>query len=401
MIFDALVIGGGPAGATAAALLARAGWSVVLLEKSAFPRKKVCGEYLSATSFPLLRLLEVDRDFAGMAGPPVQTVGLFTGRHSLTAPMPGPAQETPGGRALGREHLDSILIEAARRAGALILQPVTAVGLVRDGNLQVCTAEHPKSGTQIEIHARAVIAAHGSWERGGLATLEIKRTPRPSDLLAFKAHFTDAALAPGLMPLLAFPGGYGGMVRTDGGRTTLSCCIRRDVLQRRRACEGGLHTAGDTVLAHILDHCTAACAVLADARVEGRWLAAGPIRPGIRSLYRDGIFTVGNAGGEAHPVVAEGISMAMQGAWLLAELFRKQRGRVLAGDSEAVGRAYTIAWRRHFGARLQVSRLYAQLAMRPAATRILLPWFERRPGLLTLCTGFSGKVSRVVTDTPS
>jgi len=52
--FDAIVIGGGPAGATAAWLLARAGWSVGVLERQPFPRRKVCGEYLSSTSLPLL-----------------------------------------------------------------------------------------------------------------------------------------------------------------------------------------------------------------------------------------------------------------------------------------------------------------------------------------------------------
>jgi len=54
MTYDALVIGGGPSGATAALLLARAGWNVVLAEKTAYPRPKVCGEFISATSLPLL-----------------------------------------------------------------------------------------------------------------------------------------------------------------------------------------------------------------------------------------------------------------------------------------------------------------------------------------------------------
>jgi len=53
MNHDAIVIGGGPAGTTVALLLARAGWSVALVERKSFPRRKVCGEYLSATNLPL------------------------------------------------------------------------------------------------------------------------------------------------------------------------------------------------------------------------------------------------------------------------------------------------------------------------------------------------------------
>ncbi len=67
---DAIVIGGGPAGATAALLLARAGWSVAVVEKDEFPRRKVCGEFISATSMPLLHELGLLDDFVQRAGPP-------------------------------------------------------------------------------------------------------------------------------------------------------------------------------------------------------------------------------------------------------------------------------------------------------------------------------------------
>src|SRR5438093_25151 len=76
-VYDALVIGGGPAGATTALLLARAGWSVALVERSPFPRRKVCGEFLSATNLPLLRHLGVGDAFRDLAGPEVRRVVLF------------------------------------------------------------------------------------------------------------------------------------------------------------------------------------------------------------------------------------------------------------------------------------------------------------------------------------
>src|ERR1700683_2580756 len=118
------------------------------------------------------------------------------------------------------------------------------------------------------------------------------------------------------MPLIAFPGGYGGMVHSDGGRVSLSCCVRRDRLGGLRAGHSS-DAAGDAVLSHILDSCRGVRDALEAARRDGPWLAAGPLRPGIRVRGNGGICAVGNAAGEAHPVVAEGISMAMQSAWLL------------------------------------------------------------------------------------
>ena len=75
IIADALVIGAGPAGCASAILLARAGWHVILVEQSAYPRQKVCGECISAGSLELFDSLGVGAAFRTMAGPQLSRVG--------------------------------------------------------------------------------------------------------------------------------------------------------------------------------------------------------------------------------------------------------------------------------------------------------------------------------------
>jgi flavin-dependent dehydrogenase len=392
MIYDALIIGGGPAGATAAWFLARAGWSVALVEKATFPRRKVCGEFISATTLPLLHTLGLAETWHDLAGPPVHEVGLYAGKYTLTAPMPVTKTTGPNrGRALGREHLDDLLLNNARTAGVDILQPAHATGLAHQDGIFHCRMASSVQTPIPELQARVIIAAHGSWERGNLPTQAPKQKPAARDLFAFKAHFSQSELPPGLMPLLAFPGGYGGMVHSDHGRVSLSCCIRHDLLRHLRA--HGHQAAGEIVLAHVMEHCDGVCRALAHAGRDGTWLSSGPIRPGIRTLHHDGIFAVGNTAGEAHPVVAEGISMAMQGAGLLAGILIARRTQVLGGDTATAGHVYEDAWRRHFTPRLRHAACFAHLAMRPAATRIVLPLFQRVPALLTLGASLSGKTT--------
>jgi flavin-dependent dehydrogenase len=393
-LYDALVIGGGPAGAATALLLARSGWSVALLERKAFPRRKVCGEYLSATNLPLLDHLGVGAAFRDLAGPPVRRVGLFAGRAMLSADLPRPGgRHGEWGRALAREHLDGMLLDAARRAGADIRQPLTATSLRQDGDLSFCEAQ---AGEQaITLGARIVVAAHGSWDAGALPTQPERLPPAPSDLLGFKAHFTASDLPAGLMPLLAFPGGYGGMVHCDGGRISLSCCVRRDQLDQVRSARPG--GAGEAIQEHIEASCLGAAKVLAAAQREGPWLAAGPIRPGIRLQNRGGVFQVGNAAGEAHPVIAEGISIALQSAWLLARGLIAWRCEGAAPDRLAVvAPVYIDAWRKQFARRLQASQAIAHWAMHPRLVAATLPLLRCFPALLNWSSRLSGKASRLV-----
>ncbi|MEO8428639.1 MAG: FAD-dependent oxidoreductase, partial [Verrucomicrobiota bacterium] len=394
---DVVVIGGGPAGATAALLLAQAGWSVALIEKARFPRKKVCGEFLSATNFPLLRRLGVASVFRELAGPEIRRVGLFAGDAILSAAMPHAAHAIDGwGRALGREHLDTLLLERAEETGAQIWQPWAATELVKEGEEHVCKIVSKETDGVRFLRSPIVVAAHGSWEPGTLPTQRKRQATRRSDLLGFKAHFHECDLAPGLMPLLAFPGGYGGMVHTDHDRVSLSCCIKRDQLQRiRERLPGARATEG--VLAHIRTECRGVNQALAQARLDGAWLSAGPIQPGIRFRAGGGIFAIGNAAGEAHPVIAEGISMAMQSAWVLCDLLIPRRREVLSGNAiTEISREYVAAWRKGFAGRIRVAAGLAQLIMRPAAGKISLPILKLFPEILSLGARMSGKVAQIV-----
>lgn len=401
--FDAIIAGGGPAGATAAILLARAGWRVAIVERRRFPRRKVCGEFVSATTWPLLRALGVTGSLETQAGPEVVEVGLFAGGATLCAPMPSPRTGTGAGRALGRDLLDTALLERATKVGAQLFQPRALTDVARiDGGYrctvvdQIRSTAGPSAGA-VDLDTSIVIAAHGSWEPGSLSTQCRRLVPRPSDLLAFKARFVDAQLPAGLMPLLMFPGGYGGMVETDGSRVSLSCCIRRDVLEtcrRQQAGDGAAPRAGDAVLAHIRASCLGVRKALRGATLEGAWLAAGPIRPGMRRFAREGIFAVGNAAGEAHPIIAEGISMAIQSSWLLCERLVAQdarRPRDVGSSNAALAQGYERDWHANFATRIRAAALLAHLAMRPRVASMATVAAQWAPTVLTLGARLSGK----------
>ena len=393
--FDAIIVGAGPAGSTAAIRLARAGWSVALIERQVFPRRKVCGECIAATNLPLLHALGIGERFDALAGPELREAGLYAGEASLIAPLPAHAPPHAWGRALGREYLDTLLIDAARDVGVTIVQPCTVKHIARSGDLHVCDAVDP-DGDAIRLRALLLIAAHGSWEPDP-ALADRHRAQRASDLFAFKANYRNAQIAPGLLPVLAFPGGYGGIVLGDHGRTTLAFCIRRDALRYVRQAHP-TRKAAHAALEHVVASCRGVRAALQDAEIEDAWLSVGPIRPGIRQPYRgEGAFAIGNVAGEAHPILGEGISMAIQSAWLLTDRLIKWPDVLRNRDVlDRVGRDYAQAWRRSFAPRIRLASAFAHLAMRPGASIALLPLLRRWPGLITAGARAGGKVRQVV-----
>ncbi len=394
--FDAIVIGAGPAGCGAAILLAEAGWRVALVEKQVYPRRKVCGECISATNLPILEALGIGPQLSRFGGHPLRHVALVSGAHIVRAPLPAYEDGAhPWGLALAREHLDTLLLEQAARRGVSVFQPWQVYAIDGVAGNHACRLRHTNRREECELPAALVVDAHGSWEPpvAGSGGATAGAAHGPSDLFGFKANFRHASLEHDLLPVLAFPGGYGGMVVAGEATATFACCLRRDALARARARFPGVKAA-EAAFAWVREHAPATERLLGEAVQCGGWLAAGPIRPGVRVSSRDDtVFRIGNAAGEAHPIIGEGIGMALQSAVLLAEiLVRRQAHRAGAPSHQGARSEYAASWRRRFGRRIRMSALYAHLAMRPQVFGAVLPALGRHPALLTGFARWCGKV---------
>jgi flavin-dependent dehydrogenase len=150
--------------------------------------------------------------------------------------------------------------------------------------------------------------------------------------------------------------------------------------------------AGEALIGHAVSSCRGMQEALAAASLVDPWLSAGPIRPGLRMRARGGLFVIGNAAGEAHPLVAEGISMAIQSAWLLCDSLL-QRG-------ESAPSGYAAEWRRHFAPRIRASSIFAALTTSRPTAAASAAFVKQVPAMLTWGARCSGKAHSLPRETP-
>ena len=186
MLYDALIIGAGPAGSSAARLLAQAGWRVALVEKAEFPRRKVCGEFISATTMPVLKDCGVAVPFIAAAGPPVTRVGIYAGTTTLAAPREQrflqyvdrlTKQKVEIGKLPTEADLRKRRLEAAKDS---IRERITAGGLEDTRELVESLAQEFE---MIDIAAAAVAMANESADKTVVADIPVadERQPRSYD----------------------------------------------------------------------------------------------------------------------------------------------------------------------------------------------------------------------------
>jgi geranylgeranyl reductase family protein len=362
---DLAIVGGGPAGSAAAITAARAGLSVLLVDRATFPRDKCCGDGLTALA---LRLGE------GLGLDPLLILGWQAVEDLVIHPPGGRSTRYPLPRGDGlygavvpRMQYDAALLDLARLAGADVRDGHGLTGITVDGD--VATLEVEGLGT---IRATTVVAADGMWSPTrkllGLASSGYR-----GEWQAFRQYVADVGPAaadlhvwfePDLLP------GYAWSFPLPGGRANVGFGVLR----------GGQVAVGDTgrIWDGLMDR-PAIRAVLGDnARPEGR-RSAWPIPARVDAAVLDHgpVLFVGDAASASDALTGEGIGQALQTGILAAEAARA------GGTAAEVASTYARSVRRDLVADHTMSVALQGMLASPAGARMalwataLVPWTRR------------------------
>ncbi len=302
---DALVIGGGPAGAALGIALAQSGRAVKLLEQSPTAHNKVCGEFLSHEAIGYLESLRVSPRALGAVA--IRGVRLHAHTRIATCELPFPAL------SLTRRALDEALLHAARREGVTVLRGQRVEGLTRTSD-----------GWQARVVAGAVHAARDAFLATGKQDLSGYRRPtgKQNNLVGFKMYFRLAAAQlealKGWVELFLFPGGYAGLQMVEGGQANLCLLVTREQFAR---C-GGAWTA---LLEHMLQSSPPLRVWMDGAEpVLDRPLAVSSIPYGLLPAETtDGLWRLGDQAAVIPSFSGDGMSMALHSALLAAMMLAR------------------------------------------------------------------------------
>jgi flavin-dependent dehydrogenase len=312
---DVLIVGAGPAGCTAAIVLARAGIRVRVIDRERFPRDKLCGDTVNPGTMALLERLHPAATAAIRARSLLVSGMMVTGPHgtSVTAEYP---PRTPG-VALSRRELDAQLLEAAVAAGADVVTGVRARRAVVADD-RVCGVEVASGSSTAVLPAKVVIAADGrrSTLSFGLGLARFATRPRR---WAFGAYFAgiDGLSSRGEMHVRR--DGYIGVAPLPEGIANV--CVVRDGRPRRETLRDRQSGPNGTPQSVIGD------AVGADPLLRDRFRRAqqisgvttlGPLAVDASAAGCPGLLLAGDAAGFVDPMTGDGLRFAVRGGQLAA-----------------------------------------------------------------------------------
>lgn len=356
MAFDALVIGGGPAGSSAAIALASHGWRVALIERQSFPRDKLCGEFISPEGLGDLAHLGVLPSLREHSPSLVR-------RTRITLPAEQEIEiefESPGW-GLTRAVFDDVLYRQARLKGVSCFmnsQARSAHGNLGQGfQVEVLTKNCPGRIFQ----ARALIAATGRWSNfPSPPQLTFDQQTREKKFLGIKAPFEGKVDLNEAVELHFFEEGYCGINPVEGGQINI-CALVNEKFGMAYAHDWDLLlTAMSKKNSQLRDR-------LKYMHRTGRFFITSPV------LFREGekisndIFMVGDAAGFLDPFSGDGISIAIRSALLASNsVDRYLGGKDLA---ETAKQLYQSAYQQEFARRFFFARI-----IRRALSTGAIPW---------------------------
>ena len=380
---DVIVVGAGPAGATTAFYLAQSGLDVLVLEKSRFPREKVCGDGLTPRAVKTLVAMGVSvSEQDGW----VRNKGLRVIGAGKRLEMPWPELSSYPGYGLVRTRLDldETLARRAQQAGARLLEGVTVTGPVldeRSGRITGVVAKGADGGEDRSYRARVVVAADGNSSRLSVAMGLRKRDDRPLGV-AVRTYYTtprhdddyleswlDLWDGDRLLP------GYGWIFGMGDGTSNVGLG-----LLNTSAAFG--NTDYHALLRRWLKGMPAEWGFTEENRTQPIRGAALPMGFNRTPHYFKGLLLAGDAGGMVNPFNGEGIAYAMESGEILARTIVQALARARRAETERVLAGYPHALSQAYGGYYTLGRTFVKLIGKPGLMRFATRHGMSHPALM-------------------
>jgi len=379
---DVIVVGAGPAGSTTAYYLAQAGLDVLMLEKSTFPREKVCGDGLTPRGVKALVAMgiSVSEQDGWVRNKGLRVIGAG---QRLELPWPELSSYPGYGLVRPRTDLDQMLARRAQQAGARLFEGVTVTGPVLDdrtGRIAGVTAKSGEDGEH-SYRGRIVVAADGNSSRLSVAMGLRKRDDRPLGV-AVRTYYRsprhdddhleswlDLWDSDRLLP------GYGWIFGMGDGTSNVGLG-----LLNTSAAFG--HTDYHALLRKWLAGMPAEWGFTEENRTQPIRGAALPMGFNRTPHYYQGLLLVGDAGGMVNPFNGEGIAYAMESGEILARTITQALARARRAETERVLAGYPRALSDAYGGYYAVGRLFVKAIGRPDLMRFATKHAMSRPALM-------------------
>ena len=380
---DVIVVGAGPAGATTAFYLAQSGLDVLLLEKSRFPREKVCGDGLTPRAVKTLvgMGISVSEQDGWVRNKGLRVIG--AGKR-LELPWPELASYPGYGLVRTRLDLDETLARRAQQAGARLLEGVTVTGPVRDertGRITGVAAKAADGGGERTYRARVVVAADGNSSRLSVAMGLRKRDDRPLGVAVrtyYRTHRHDDDYLESWLDLWdgdrLLPG-YGWIFGMGDGTSNVGLGLLNTSVAFG-------NTDYHALLRKWLKGMPAEWGFTEENRTQPIRGAALPMGFNRTPHYYQGLLLVGDAGGMVNPFNGEGIAYAMESGEILARTIVQALARSRRAETERVLAGYPHALNQAYGGYYALGRTFVKLIGKPTLMRIATKHSMGRPALM-------------------
>jgi menaquinone-9 beta-reductase len=381
-----IVVGAGPGGSSTAWHLARLGVDVLLLDRAAFPRDKVCAEYLSPQASRVLNAMGAMDQIE--ASGPAHLTGMRV-RSPNGCEINGSFVATHGyrafrdrGIAVRRSVLDAILVQRAQAAGARLVERARVTDVLRDACGGACgVSVLAADGTSRDLLAPLVIGADGLRSVVGrrLGLTRVSRFPRR---IAYMAHFRRVPGVSEVGEMHVERDGYVGIADVGHGLTNVALVV---TVRAARDFAGDPDEMLDGWLA---SHPHLASRFAHAERIEPV-RATGPFASSSRRAWAHGAALVGDAAEFFDPFTGEGVYSALRGGELLAPFAAES---VLSGPrSAALPLAeYERARRAEFRGKWLVEKLISGTVAVPALINHAARALSRRKEMADLLVGVAG-----------